>query len=725
MHEREMQETRQRVEEEVKANFEPQIVELQSKIATMRKEEQDLQAQLDAQGGSNDLVQSAIAAAVSTILKGVEEKFSKDALKTEDWIKTVEELVRHEVRSSLAVTADSEAQSERNEQQKNFADILEFWRQAEEEIRGLIQKMDEVLLFDLQSGLQEDLSRLQKEELSMEEVYIQSRGTWASQYQAMLQVEVDAIIQRRETELAECRKLRDQIHVERVAEIEHRHQQRISMEDRLHKEEMERLRGHFAQEEQFNEERQRIAVAAQQDITKAMESSKSVAVSMEAVLTSLKDYRSCVDEGRAALESDRHEALAERQKTLESVRDLVASLQSTIDADCRSLNEASSKLQLSKEQMEEEMRSEALWLTQQEAAYTKSKENWEREHRRWKQLVKDERHNVEERFYKALGALRDSVAQLSTEEHEIEGQSSALKRAFSEIESSVARDIASLQNKQRELQSRKEVMSAALCTLEIKGEEIVKQWRNLQDERTTLDFEWDALREEESKLQQMAHSLDLVNVQCDATRAQATSTAENGRILQHHLLMRKDTVEHGLARSFSSEFKQKRHPTSPASYADPSGHLHQPHPARPSSKKDRLPLRTFKELMQNLQNMGDFPEFLHHATFNNVIPSFESTDAKRKKREIAVVPHKANEPSLLKAPERRDTAKFVPKHNPTTSKHSRQSPNRSKSATTHQDSLSPIREISVAPSSHGGYSVGDTFTNLISFSEGDTTSHSF
>ncbi|CCW62161.1 unnamed protein product [Phytomonas sp. EM1] len=717
-YELEMLEARRRIEEEVKSQFEPQIAELQSKLEAMRKEEAELRAQLDAQGGANDLVQNAITAAVRTILQGIEEKFSKDALKSEEWIKTVEQLVRHEVRSSLAVSADSEAQSEREEQKKNFADILEFWRQAEEEVRDRTQKMDEVLLSDLQSALHEDLARLQKEELSMEEVYIKSREAWASQHQAMLQAEVDAVIQRREAEFAEYRKLRDQIHLERVAGIEHRHQQQMSLEDRMHKEEMERLRGHFAQEEHLNEERQRIAVAAQQDIAKAMESFKGVAASMEAVLTSLKDYRACVDEGRAALESDRQAALTDRQKTLESVRELVTSLHTTIDADYRSLNEASSKLQLAKEQMEELMRSEAVWLTQQEAAYTKSRESWEREYRRWKQLVKQERHNVEERFYETLGVLRDSVAQLGAEEQEIEVQSAAMKRAFAEMESSIAKDIAALQTKQQELQSRKEAMSGMLGTLDQKGEEITRQWHALQEERVSLASEWDALREEESRLQQMAHSLNLVNSQCDATRAQAAAAAEHGRILQQHLSMTRDAVEHGLGRSLPSGSNQKAYPIAPAAHADPSRHLHQPRSANVLSKKDRLPLRTLKELMHNLQNMTDFPEFFHQAAFNSVIPCIESADARRKKRGYAAAPPKANAIASLKAPDPRNEAEIVQRST------SRRSLNRSTSATGHRNSSSPLTEISVVLSSHAGRSLGETFTNLISFSDADSTSHS-
>ncbi|KEG07883.1 hypothetical protein DQ04_08571040, partial [Trypanosoma grayi] len=318
-----LSEERSRLEAEIREQYEPQIAAQRALLEELQQREAKLQAELSAGDTAKDLVNKCIGSALVTILQRVEGMFADNAAATGDWEDDVQRLVRHEVRSSFAVASDSEAQHEREDYQKLFEDTLAFWRKAEEEERDYVLKMDEQLLLDLQSMVHDDLDRLQREELGMEELYVESREAWATQQQEMLKRELDAAMERRAAEFDEQRSQRHQLHVERMKAVEEKQQDMVEKQRWLHEKHMALLREQHAREEQIADTHRRIAAATHADVSRTTEEFTRIVHAVEALLQRLKDYRTAVDEGRAALDNDRRRALEARETTLAALQHAV------------------------------------------------------------------------------------------------------------------------------------------------------------------------------------------------------------------------------------------------------------------------------------------------------------------------------------------------------------------------------------------------------------------
>ncbi|KAF8298951.1 hypothetical protein TcYC6_0069350 [Trypanosoma cruzi] len=581
-----LKEERIKVASAVREQYEPQIVALRSQLEGLQQQEAKLKAELGVGETVKDLLHKCVGSALATILQRVNDLFAAESSTMESWEDEIQRLVRHEVRSSFAVTTGSEAQREREDCQKIFQELLEFWRKAEEEEREHVLKMDEQLILDMQSMVHDDLDRLQREELSMEEMYTESREAWASQHQEILKRELDAAMSRRTAEHEEQRALRHQLHLERLKAVEENHHDMLEKQRWFHEKHMALLREQHVKEERLAEQRSRVNAAMQADASRATEEFNRIVHAVEALLKRMKEYRAAIEDGRAAIESDRRRALEAREETLTMLQELVTKQNVSVGEEYNSLMATLSRLEGLRRTMEQHLEEERLWLGKQEANFANGKTEWEREYRRWKQMVEDEKSNIQERFGRVLAELREATVQLAEEERDAKAEQASMVSWFRTASESAHAEVSQLRQREEDLRGRHEVMVKLLNDFQRTTEQVDEQWRQLRQERQDLMKESEALRSDEMQLRQSRQYLHLLQEQLDAKRIE---TAEgHGRInaLRRELQLSKEAVE-----NLPGQMPEARHQMLPAA---PPNFCH----AMPAARQNanRLPLRVLHEL---------------------------------------------------------------------------------------------------------------------------------
>lgn len=534
-HEAELPAARRRVEQEVKAEYEAKITAAQQQLDAAKQEEERLRQLLDEKSGSGDggaarnVVNAALTAAVSAVLHRIDDVFTSEeaeGLRMTAWRTELQTLVQREIDTSFAVGVDSEAQAERMEYTRFFDDMLAFWRAAEDQERERVLKMDETLLTDLQAMAQQDLRRLQDEALSMERVYVESREAWAMEHQRLLQRELEAALQRREAELQEQRRQRHGVHVERLRDAEARHKDVMAREEALHQREMEQLRACFTREEELRAEQQRVHAAAQADVAQSSALLHDVMTTAEEAAASVTAYERALEESRHRMEEERAAQWAEQAATLERLQRLAATQCSSTDSERRALEDCASQLRLASQNLERHLQDEAAWLTQQEASHKRSRDEWEREYRRWQQLVEQERQSAEARFHDALLALQTSMGLLETEEREVAVEAAAMHRTFGDMEALAQREIEALRRRAADVQSRSVAIADTQTRLAQKRAATVEAKQQLEAAQLRLQEEQAELRHDEERLRDMAEALRHARAQAAARQMQMSDARQ-------------------------------------------------------------------------------------------------------------------------------------------------------------------------------------------------------
>ncbi|EAN77146.1 hypothetical protein, conserved [Trypanosoma brucei brucei TREU927] len=538
-----LREEKERMEMEIREQYEPLIAEQRAQLKELQAKETKLQAELNAGDNAKDLVNRCISSALATILQRVEGMFAEDTSTMNEWENDVQRLVRNEVRSSFAVANDTEAQREREEYQRYFEDTLDFWRRAEAEQRERVLKMDEQLLLDLQSMVHDDLDRLQREEFNMEELYVQSRETWAEQHQQLLQRELNAAMSRRAAEFEEQRAARHELHLERMKVAEERHHETVQKLRWFHEKQMTLLREQYAKEQRLEEQRMMLASAAQEDVARATEEFGHVADAVEGLLQLLKDYRQSVDEGRASIDEERRRTLEAREATLNALQDIVSKQTVATNDEYTSLSTTLNKLETVRAMVEQHLEDERIWLGKQEASFARSKAEWEREYRRWKQMVEMEKSQVLERYNGVLSELHQVATLLSEEERDVQTEQTSISSWLRHVSEEAGAEVRQLQKREEDLKERQIKMQALGDEVQTKGFQLNEQWEKLRLERQQLVNEENVLREDEAKLRQTSHYLRMLQAQIEGTKIESVAAKDRVRSLQCELLASRTAID--------------------------------------------------------------------------------------------------------------------------------------------------------------------------------------
>ncbi|KAG8348253.1 hypothetical protein ERJ75_001728400 [Trypanosoma vivax] len=579
-------EERERMEKALREEYEPQIEAQRALLKDLQEKEAKLQSELNASDAAKDVINKCVSSALLTILDRVEGMFNEDSEVMREWECEVERLVSHEVRSSFAVASDSEAQREREEYQKLLQETLAFWRKAEEEEREYVLKMDEQLLLDLQSLVHDDLDRLQREEMSMEEMYVESREAWVAQHQQSLQRELDAALCRRASEFEEQRTMRHEIHLERMKAAEEKQKDMVEIQRWFHEKQMAILREQHAKEEKVAELRDRVLSATRSDVMKATEEFADIVHVVEDLLGKIKDYRATVDDGRVALEEDCRRALEGREATLTALQDIVSKQTVTTTEEYNSLVSTVNKLESVRSLVEQHIESERVWLGKQEAVFKRNKTEWEREYRRWRQMVEDEKIQVQDRFNYALNELREAALLLAQEERDSQAEHTAMSSWLQTVSEEAVSEMRQLEQREEDLKGRHDAMVRLTEEMQQKGATIVEEWKKLQHEREELLKEKSVLHEDELRLEQTAQYLQSLKAQLEALRAETTSAKTHADVLQNELLTSSAAMNHMQSRGGMLR----------------TGRVHlgpsRQHPAMDTRGENRLPQRVLQELRE-------------------------------------------------------------------------------------------------------------------------------
>ncbi|KPA86366.1 hypothetical protein ABB37_00558 [Leptomonas pyrrhocoris] len=800
-HETELRDARRRVEQEVKAEYDAKMAEAQKQLSSAKAEEERLRQLLGDKGDSaatKDAVNIALTAAITAVMHKLDDVFqseAEDGLRMEVWKSELQASVQREIHTSFAVGVESETQAERDEYERFFGEMLAFWRSAEDQERERLLKMDESLLTDLQSMAQQDLRRLQDEELGMERVYVESREAWAMEHQKLLQRELDGALQRRETELQEQRKQRHDLHVERLRDADARHQDVMAQEEALHQQKMEQLRAFFSREENLRAEQQRIESAAQESVVQSANVLRGVMASTEETVAAVKSYEQAVEEARRQVEVERAQYFKEQESLLENLQSLAATQCSNTDAERKALEDCAGQLRLTSQTMERHLQDEAAWLAQQEATDKHSRDEWGREYRRWQQLVEQERHAAEERFHEALTGLQQSTQLLEAEERDVAVERAALQRTFADLEAAAQHEVEALQRRAADVQSRSVAMADAQTRLSHQKDATAAAKKSLTQAQQRLEEERADLREDEARLRDMIEALRKARSRA-TLHQQRTELLQSGEAQQQQLLQQRMrqlnqrtvtaqyeqeegnfTEADGLSRGvrdmvgdggrFGSKGAQPPPPPPPlssssqnagagrsANTADAAGSAATVmKKRRHRSDPNRLPNKLFRELNDQLNHLvsggggggndGGGEAFVPTMRWTDpAYPSIalhphhqrDQAASQRKSHRLRNVPSPANDlpPPLSASPqsarrERRVRPQLTP--SPTPQQQQQQRQQRAEEPARHVDpsSLPLTSESSPSFSLHGDNDwspSANTFTNLVDFSDVDTTTQS-
>lgn len=510
-HEKSLHEMRRQAESSVREKYEPQIEELQLKLESLQNEENRLKEVLLQEGSTKNLLDTAVASATNAIIERLHNLFLvSNEEETANWSKEVEELVRHEVRSSFAVGVGSEAQNEKECLEKYFYDMLELWKQVEEEERSRILKMDDTLLSDIQNMAQENISRLQQEEVALDEVYIQSREVWASQHQKMLDLEQEAALRRRENDFNEHRLLLNQLHNEKIKFVEEQHEEAMKLEEKHHKKEMQILKEFSMREEELQHWQHQTLLLTQQEVQSATQSFETIINSVEDIAKGLKSYQEEVDRSRLALDDLQVKCFEDQERVLLSMKALLTNQQRVSESQHKHLSSTVVELSTLENMIQSHLRDEETWLTQQEAHFSASREEWQREYHKWKQIVEVERCRTEEQFSESLLALQRCFTAMESEERELRVEMDANKSAFGDVAREAEKEVGFLDTREKELQIRYEGLQATLHRLEQQSSETSAHYQKLLEQREELSRERTRIAKETSKMKYFENTVHLL-----------------------------------------------------------------------------------------------------------------------------------------------------------------------------------------------------------------------
>lgn len=510
-HEKSLLEVRKQAESAVRQEYEPQIAELQLKLESLQNEEKRLKEVLLQEGNTKNLLDTAVASATNAIIERLHNLFLVSSEEeTANWSKEVEELVRHEVRSSFAAGVGSEAQSEKDCLDKYFYDMLELWKQVEEEERSRILKMDDALLSDIQDMAQKSISRLQQEEIALDEVYIQSREAWASQHQKMLDLEQEAALQRRESDFNEHRVLLSQLHNEKIKFLEEQHEEEMKLEEKHHKKELQLLKDFSTREEELQHWQHQTLLLTQQEVQNATQSFETIINSVEDIAKSLKSYQEEVDRSRFALEDVQVKCFEDQERVLLSMKSLLANQQKVSENQHKQLSSTVVELSTLENMIQSHLRDEETWLTQQEAHSSASREEWQKEYHKWKQIVEAERCRTEEQFSESLLALQRCFTAMESEERELRMEMDAIKNAFGDVAREAEKEVGFLDTREKELQIRHEGLQATLHRLQQQSSETSVHYQKLIEQREELSKERARIAKETSKIKYFENTVHLL-----------------------------------------------------------------------------------------------------------------------------------------------------------------------------------------------------------------------
>ncbi|KAG5492745.1 hypothetical protein JKF63_01325 [Porcisia hertigi] len=534
-HEAQLRAARRDVEQAVKAEYDAKIAEVQLQLDAAKKEEshlRDLLQEKSGGGGSTeaakDVAKTALTAAVSAILRRLDEVFDSEGAeehKMDMWRSELQSLVQHEIQTSFAVGVESSAQAERTEYARFFDDMLAFWRSAEDQERERLLKMDESLLVDVQAIAHQEMKRLQDEALGMERVYVESREAWALEHQRSLQREMEAMLQRQEVELREQRRQRHELHVERLRDAEARHKDLMASEEALHQRQMEQLQAYFCREEDLRAELRRVHAAAQEDVAKSTALLRDVMAVVEEAAAAVKSYEAEVHEKRRRVEAEREENFKEHAEMLMSLQQLAATQCSNVDEERKALEDCTSQLRVASQNLDRHLQDESAWLVQQETTCKRSKDEWEREYRRWQHLVQQERQAAEEHFRETLLVLQQSIGLLDTEERDLAVETAAIHRTFGDMEALAQKEIESLRRRAADVQSRYAAIADAETQLSQKKAAMAEAKQQLTNAQQRLEEERAELRLDEERLRDMVEALRVA-------RSQAALRSHNIEVLR-------------------------------------------------------------------------------------------------------------------------------------------------------------------------------------------------
>ncbi|KPI86095.1 hypothetical protein ABL78_4856 [Leptomonas seymouri] len=786
-HEAELRAARRSVEQEVKAEYDAKIAEAQKQLGSAKAEEERLRQLLEDKGGSaatKDTVNTALTAAITAVMHKLDDVFQSeeaDGLRMEAWKSELQASVRREIQTSFAVGVESETQAERDEYERFFSEMLSFWRSAEDQERERLLKMDEVLLADLQMMAQQDLKRLQDEELAMERVYVESREEWAMEHRKLLQRELESALQRREAELQEQRRQLHDLHVERLRDADARHKDAMAKEEALHTQKMEQLRTFISREEGLRSEQQRIEAAAQESVMQAANVLTGVMASAEETAAVLCSYEQAVGEVQRRVEVEREQYFKEQESLLERLQSLAATQCCNADAERKALEDCAMQLRLTSQTMERHLQDETAWLAQQESTYKCSRDEWEREYRRWQQLVQQERQAAEERFHESLTGLQQSLQLLEAEERDVVVEGSALQRTFAEVEAAAKREVEALQRRAGDVQSRSVAIAETQTRLSQQREATAEAKKQLTLAQQQLEEEKAELRVDEERLRDM---MELLRV----AQSRATLRKEYIQLLQnggsqspqkrqhrlHNVMVPYGhdngnlTEGNGSSRANGETVDQRGQTYSKGGPPQPSSQnagVSEPSTAvcaaakassavkrrRHLSDPNRLPNKIFRELNDQLKHLAsgggsggggevfvptmkwtdhEYPTIVRHTHQ----PRGQTADQRKSQRQRNAPSHTSNNlpPPLSASPqlsrrERRLRPQLTP--SPTPQQQQQQRHRQALQPARHVDpsSLPLTSESSSLLSPRGGDTwspSANTFTNLVDFSDLDTTSQS-
>jgi hypothetical protein len=558
--ERFVREERRRIEEEAARAAEPQIKALQQKVSEMQAREQKLRQSLSMSAASKDVVNTAVSSAVVELLSRIRHMFEENVAKDAEWDASVKDLIRKEVQASFAAAVSSEVDAERREYQKSFQEMLHFWRDAEDEERRQITKMDEQLLLDLKSMAHDDLDRLEREETCMEEVYMASRESWMKQHKDALQSELEAALQRRAAEGEELRLQKQQLHVQRMQDVETRHKERLVFERAMHEQRLQLLRDSHAAREAVYHDRQKMTEEIKVAAARSSETLQEVVRTVTTLLDSVEEYKGVVDAGRKGLDAERHKNLQLRESTLAEVQKMVVSQATSVESERHALSSALVKLEVVQGSVEQQLEAERTWIAQLAAKLDSSRQDWDREYRRWQHIVAQEKQNAEERFSNVVLELRQAAVLLEEENAELEIEANTLRRHCGERSNKSAAELAELQKKEEGINERYMSMLTLLSDLEEKGKSLTHEWQALHDQRQALALQRQELTAEEAKMDLLAQNMNFMRAQVDAAKAEVAHMTDRTRALQHNLSQSREAANSDLraVKAQSEELLLKR-----------------------------------------------------------------------------------------------------------------------------------------------------------------------
>lgn len=296
---RQLRAEREKIRQEVEKQHAPALEQLRTELNTLRNKKAELSQALTLSSSNKDVVNTAIAAALTSVMTRLTTHF--DGMMEHDaaWSENVKELVHKELDNTFVRALSAEDEADAKEQHQVFEGMLAFWRDAEKEQREHISKIDQQLFAEMQSFAHENMERLQREELALQQMFMETQEAWDRHHRDNLNAELEAAIQRRTAEFDAQREEVQKAHLTRMKEMEEWHKHKIEERKKLHEERLEMVREAFAHKQQLVDERNKAAVLLQEDAAAAQQKLSDVVSSVSRVLERLEEYKTALDRSPA------------------------------------------------------------------------------------------------------------------------------------------------------------------------------------------------------------------------------------------------------------------------------------------------------------------------------------------------------------------------------------------------------------------------------------------